>query len=109
MSPARPACRRSRDGDAKVLAREEQRLRVSLQAAASQGLKPIAFLHYPPLYWTNRNELMLTALHDFGVEDCYYGHLHGNSHARAEKGCVDGIRYHLIAGDYLQFIPEKVL
>ena len=98
------------DGDAKVLAREEQRLRVSLQAAASQGLKPIAFLHYPPLYWSNRNEPLLAALHDFGVEDCYYGHLHGaQTHARAEKSMVDGIRYHLIAGDYLQFTPEKVL
>ena len=89
------------DGDAKVLAREEQRLRVSLQAAKSQGLKPIAFLHYPPLYWTNRNQPLLSALHDFGVEDCYYGHLHGSvTHARAEKGTVDGIRYHLVAGDY---------
>ncbi len=98
------------DGDAKVLAREEQRLRVSLNAAASQGLKPIAFLHYPPLYWNNRNEPMLKALHDFGVEDCYYGHLHGTpAHAKAEKNCVDGIRYHLIAGDYLQFIPEKIV
>ncbi len=98
------------DGDAKVLAREEQRLRVSLQAAKSQGLKPIAFLHYPPLYWTNRNQPLLSALHDFGVEDCYYGHLHGSvTHARAEKGTVDGIRYHLVAGDYLQFVPEKVL
>ena len=98
------------DGDAKVLAREEQRLRVSLQAAKSQGLKPIAFLHYPPLYWINRNQPLLSALHDFGVEDCYYGHLHGSvTHARAEKGTVDGIRYHLVAGDYLQFVPEKVL
>lgn len=98
------------DGDAKVLAREEQRLRVSLQAAKSQGLKPIAFLHYPPLYWTNRNQPLLSALHDFGVEDCYYGHLHGSvTHARAEKGTVDGIRYHLVAGDYLQFTPEKVM
>ena len=97
-------------GDVKVLRREEQRLRVSLQAARSQGLQPIAFLHYPPIYWNNRNELMLNALHDFGVKDCYYGHLHGAvTHARAEKNTVDGITYHLIAGDYLQFVPEKIL
>ena len=97
-------------GDVKVLRREEQRLRVSLQAAKSQGLQPIAFLHYPPIYWNNRNELMLNALHDFGVKDCYYGHLHGSvTHARAEKNTVDGITYHLIAGDYLQFVPEKIL
>ena len=98
------------NNDAKVLAREEQRLRVSLQAAKSQGLQPIAFLHYPPLYWSSRNESLLSVLHDLDVKDCYYGHLHGaTAHARAEKGCVDGIRYHLISGDYLQFLPEKVL
>ena len=97
------------DGDTKVLLREEQRLRVSLQAAQKQGLKPVAFLHYPPIYWNNRNELIVKALHDFGVEDCYYGHLHGaQTHARAEKSVVDGITYHLIAGDYLQFVPEKI-
>ena len=99
----------AQDPDVKVLRREEQRLRVSLQAAADQGLQPVAFLHYPPVYWNNRNELILQALHDYGVRDCYYGHLHGASaHARAEKGREDGINYHLISGDYLQFVPEKV-
>lgn len=96
-------------GDAKVLAREQQRLRVSLQAAAAQNLKPIAFLHYPPIFWNSRNELMLSVLHEFGVEHCYYGHLHGRSHQRAMKGWEDGICYHLISGDYLQFMPEKIL
>ena len=109
-SPKEEPAGESMSGDRKVLLREEQRLRVSLDAAKKQGLKPIAFLHYPPIYWNNRNDLMLNTLHDFGVEDCYYGHLHGpQTHARAEKNCVDGIRYHLIAGDYLQFIPEKIL
>ncbi len=109
-SPKGDAAGESVSGDRKVLLREEQRLRVSLEAAKKQRLKPIAFLHYPPIYWNNRNDLMLGTLHDFGVEDCYYGHLHGaQAHARAEKGSVDGIRYHLIAGDYLQFVPEKIL
>ena len=68
------------------------------------------FLHYPPIYWGNRNELMLEAMRDYGVTDCYYGHLHGSiTHARAEKGTVDGITYHLIAGDYLHLIPEKIV
>lgn len=104
-----PAENAPMDGDAKVLAREQQRLRVSLQAAKERNLKPIAFLHYPPIFWNSRNEQMLSVLHEFGVEDCYYGHLHGRSHARAMKGTEDGICYHLISGDYLQFMPEKVL
>ncbi len=95
--------------DAKILAREQQRLRVSLQAAVSQGLTPIVFLHYPPIFWTNRNEPMLELLHEYGVKDCYYGHLHGRSHARAAKGLDEGISYHLISGDFLQFVPEKIM
>lgn len=95
--------------DAKVLAREQQRLRVSLQAAKAQDLEPIAFLHYPPVYGDSRNELMLEVLHEFGVTCCCYGHLHGKSHARAVVGMQEGICYHLISGDYLQFLPEKLL
>ncbi len=95
--------------DAKVLAREQQRLRVSLEAAKQQGLKPIVFLHYPPIFWANRNEPMLEVLAEYAVEHCYYGHLHGKSHSRAVRGTEDGVCYHLISGDYLQFSPEKVL
>jgi len=95
--------------DAKVLAREQQRLRTSIQAAVNQNLTPVAFLHYPPVYWGNQNEMLLEVLHEFQVKDCYYGHLHGNTHAKATKGFQDGICYHLISGDYLQFKPEKIL
>ncbi len=95
--------------DAKVLAREQQRLRVSLEAAVKQGLRPIVFLHYPPIYWSNRNEPMLQLLEEFQVEHCYYGHLHGKSHFRATRGVENGVHYHLISGDYLQFSPEKIL
>ncbi len=95
--------------DAKVLAREQQRLQVSLDAAAAQNLQPIVFLHYPPIFWSNRNEPMLQLLKEYGVNDCYYGHLHGKSHQRATRGMDEGVCYHLISGDYLQFIPEKVL
>ena len=43
--------------DAKVLAREQQRLKVSLSEARKQNLTPIAFLHYPPLFGSSKNEL----------------------------------------------------
>ena len=95
--------------DAKVLTREQQRLKVSLSEARKQHLTPIAFLHYPPLFGSSRNELMLEVLHEFQVQDCYYGHLHGKIHEKAVQGLKDGIRYHLISGDYLQFVPEKIL
>lgn len=95
--------------DAKVLAREEQRLRTSLHAAVQQNLQPVAFLHYPPIYGESRCEPILRALQAFGVKDCYYGHLHGPAQEKAVFGMVDGICYHLISCDYLQFLPEKIL
>ncbi len=101
----------SEQDHAKILAREQQRLRSSLQAAADlyPNLTPVVFLHYPPIYWGNKNQLLLETMQEFHVKDCYYGHLHGMTHARALKGYEQGICYHLISGDYLQFVPEKIL
>lgn len=103
MEPDEPA-------NAKVNAREAQRLDVSLTAAVQQGLRPIAFLHYPPVYGASCNYEMLDVLWKHPVTDCWYGHVHGKSqHRYAVKGEQDGICYHLISGDYVQFIPQKVI
>ena len=102
MEPGEPA-------NAKVNAREAQRLRVSLQSAVDAGLKPIAFLHYPPIYGASCNWELLEELWKFPVTDCWYGHVHGKAQSHAINGERDGICYHLIAGDYVQFIPQIVL
>ena len=96
--------------DAKVSAREAQRLEVSLKAAVQQDLKPIVFLHYPPVYGASCNYPMLEVLWKYPVTDCWYGHVHGKTqHRYAINGVRNGINYHLIAGDFVQFIPQKVL
>lgn len=96
--------------DAKVSAREAQRLDVSLTAAVQQGLKPIAFMHYPPIYAASCNYPILEVLWRHPVTDCWYGHIHGRSqHRYAINGERDGICYHLISGDFVQFTPQKVL
>lgn len=102
MEPGEPA-------NAKVNAREAQRLEVSLKSAEAAGLKPIVFLHYPPVYGASCNWEILEVLWRHPVQDCYYGHVHGKAHSHAVNGERDGICYHLIAGDYIQFIPQKVL
>ncbi|MCR5109699.1 MAG: metallophosphoesterase [Ruminococcus sp.] len=96
--------------DEKVLKREVQRLETSIKSALAEGLKPIVFLHYPPIFATNFNYDILEILYRYNISDCYYGHIHGRSaHDLCIKNTYDGINFHLIAGDYLQFIPEKVL
>lgn len=95
--------------NAKVNAREAQRLEVSVRSAEQQGLRPIAFLHYPPVYGASCNFEILEVLWRHNVTDCWYGHVHGKAQSHAINGERDGVRYHLIAGDYVQFIPQLVL
>ncbi len=40
---------------------------------------------------------------------CYYGHLHGASHKLAIEGLWDGVNFRLLAADYLNFRPAKII
>ena len=95
--------------DEKVLAREAGRLEASICAAEAQGLKPVVFLHYPPLYLTGVNEPVMQVLVRHGITECFYGHIHGKKgHACAFRGEHEGINYHLVSSDYLQFDPLDI-
>jgi len=91
----------------KLMAREAGRLRMSLQAAGNAAQR-IAFLHYPPIYPGAAAQELVDVLHDFGVTECYYGHLHGKSIRYATQGERDGITYRLISADGLAFCPYKI-
>jgi len=94
----------------KVMAREVQRLEVSISLAEAEGLTPIVFLHYPPIFASNYNYDILDVLYRHNIQDCYYGHLHGKkNHKYAINGERDGINFHLISGDFIQFKPVKIM
>ncbi|MBQ3916424.1 MAG: metallophosphoesterase [Ruminococcus sp.] len=94
----------------KVLRREVQRLETSIKSAVDAGLEPIVFMHYPPIFASNFNYDILEVLYRYKIKDCYYGHIHGRSaHALCVTNTYDDINFHLIAGDYIQFVPDKVL
>lgn len=96
--------------DEKVLKREVQRLETSVKSAISAGLEPMVFMHYPPIFASNFNYDILEILYRYNIKDCYYGHIHGRSaHELCVTNTYDDINFHLISGDYLQFMPEKVL
>lgn len=96
-------------GDKKVIAREAGRLRLSLEAGKALGKPPIAFLHYPPVYYIYECREILEVLKEYGVSKCYYGHIHGAGISYAVDGVVQGIDFRLVSGDYTQFRPVKVL
>ena len=94
--------------DKKVLAREAGRLTMSIESALKAGLKPVAFLHYPPIYGTSYNYDMLEVLHKYNIEWCFYGHIHGRGTDYAINGTRDGVNYRLVSSDYLKFDPLDI-
>ena len=94
--------------DKKVLLREAGRLSASIECALKQGLKPMVFLHYPPIYSSDRNEEMLAVLEKYNITECFYGHIHGKGSSYAVNGFCDGVKYRLVASDFLQFTPLSI-
>ena len=95
--------------DAKVLAREAQRLEMSIKSALADNKEPIVFLHYPPIYANDYNYDIIDVLFKYNIKKCYYGHLHGKAHRFAVNGVYDGIEYQLISSDFMQFAPKKIM
>ena len=98
---------RSGEHDEKVFKRELMRLEASLKAAGDH--QKIAFLHYPPRYKGYTCDEILELLKKYQVRRCFYGHLHGASHKLAMQGQWDGTDFRLVAADYLDFWPYKVI
>lgn len=95
-------------GSQKVFNRELIRLEASLKAAGEAEEK-LCFLHYPPLYQGYACPEILALLEGYGVSQCLYGHLHGGSHRLAVGEVRNGVEYRLVAADYVNFTPVKLL
>lgn len=99
--------KRSTEHDEKVFRRELIRLEASLKAAGE--LPKLVFLHYPPRSKGYECPEILELLSRYEVRRCYYGHLHGPSHRLALEGTWDGVEYALLAADFINFRPQKIL
>lgn len=91
----------------KVFHRELMRLETSLKAAGER--EKLCFLHYPPRYQGYICREIVDLLEYYQVSACYYGHLHGGSHRLAQEGRQGSVEYHLVAGDYVGFVPQRIL
>ncbi len=90
----------------KIFKRELIRLETSLKAAGER--EKLCFLHYPPRYRGYECPEILALLKRYGVRECCYGHLHGDSHKLAVQGLFDGVQYRLCAADYTNFKPVRL-
>jgi predicted phosphohydrolase len=89
--------------DVKIYERERLRLRMSLESARrlSKEMPLVVMMHYPP--FTPSNAGYADILLEFSADVCVYGHLHGVSLAYAFTGVRDGIEYHQVSCDGLDF------
>ncbi len=93
--------------DKKIMHREIMRLEASLKSAGER--EKLCFLHYPPRYGDAYVCREITDLfRDYGVRECWYGHLHGPGQRGAVQGWVEGVHYQLVSADYLGFAPRLV-
>ena len=97
------------ENDRKIINRESNRLRMSLDAGRALDKTPVVFLHYPPIFNGIQCDEILEVLHEYHVKKVYYGHIHGQSQRFAFIGENEGISYQLVACDFTNFQLVKVL
>ncbi len=95
--------------DEKVFQRELNRLRASLIHAKDKAKTTIAMLHYPPFNMDLSPNEFLDIMVEFNVDICIYGHLHAEGHKFAVEGIVEGIEFHCVSSDYIDFKIKKLM
>lgn len=94
----------------KIYERELQRLETSLKAMNRNAKTRIVMTHYPPIGAKLQSSRASKLLEHYKVNICVFGHIHNVKHSQGPLfGDLNGVHYALVAGDYLQFDPLKIL
>jgi len=93
--------------DARILARELQRLRLSVEHARKMWegrtvRMTVCLTHFPPVDFTGRSSEAADIIRDAGADVCVFGHLH-NLKPGPPGVDVDGVRYICASCDYTDF------
>ena len=94
----------------KLVNREATRLKLSLDAAKKlsderPGTKTVAFFHFPPVWGDQICRPIVDLLHEYGVTECCFGHIHG-IYTVPSVSEFEGISLRFISADYLDFLPR---
>lgn len=96
------------DHDLKMVDREIIRLRLSIESRKNLDDPLIVFFHYPP-YYSGGDTKMIDFLCSYGVECCYYGHVHSKDSSKYVcSKIIKGVRCELVSADYLNFQPKLI-
>ena len=96
------------DAEKKVILREAGRLETSISDAEKKGLKPVVFLHYPPVYEDSHCEEIIHVLKKHNIKTVYHGHIHGSGFHHAVPQ-FDGISFKLVSCDCIGFTPFEII
>ncbi len=102
-------CDDSNAQDHKIFIREINRLKLSLESINDKVNKIIVMLHYPPFNIDFTPNEFVNIMKEYNVNVCLYGHLHSEGHKYAVEGLIEGIEFHCISSDFIDFIPKKIL
>jgi Predicted phosphohydrolase len=92
----------------KIVAREAGRFKLSIEAglkldgAADKHM--LAFFHFPPVYRDYVCREFVTLMHEYNIDRCYYGHIHG-VYDMPPCRVFEGIEFIPVSADYLNFKP----
>ncbi len=97
----------------KIVNRELARLKLSLDAAVAlqqnghSEKEILVFFHFPPCWSHFCCREMLELLSSYGIERCYFGHIHG-TYEQSPVIDRDGLVLRLISSDFLNFVPHRI-
>lgn len=95
----------------KLVEREYYRLKEGFEKAVAAGYeKFIMFLHYPPTNVLQEESCFTKITEEYHVEKVIYAHCHGEERYHDSiEGNFHGVEYHLASGDFLKWVPMKVM
>lgn len=95
----------------RLVERELARLRASFEAAKNDGFTNyIMFLHYPPTNILEKSSVFTAIAEEYHAQQVIYAHCHGKTRFHDSiEGDKNGIRYTLVSGDKMNWMPYKVM
>ena len=95
----------------KIVSREQMRLKISLEEGkrlrGNSDKEILVFLHFPPVYNEFICREIVDVLHEYGIKNCFFGHIHGNYYIPRTTE-FEGINFVMIAADFLNFAPMPI-
>ena len=95
----------------RLVEREAKRLRTSFEQAKAAGYtRYIMFLHYPPTSILQKRSVFTDIAEEYGADQVIYAHSHGEHRFHDSiEGEFRGVNYQLVSGDYLKWMPARLL